>query len=154
MNNEILVVTFELYGPDWKQEQADRISEITGRECVLENLYKENPEKLPRWYPTVYHSLQMTLEEAFSVGQPFTVVERTKSCRIEEFAPRPAAPAPVNERCNVVVAGTSVMEIREVMMEQDLCTDLLQGRLRDGWRILAICVQPDQRRPDYILGKV
>lgn len=22
-----------------------------------------------------------------------------------------------------------------------------------GWRILAVCPQPDQRRPDYILGR-
>ena len=63
-----------------------------------------------------------------------------------------AAPA-VNERCNVVVPGLGLMEIREVCVESDFCTERLQERLNDGWRILAICVQPDQRRPDYVLGR-
>jgi hypothetical protein len=38
-------------------------------------------------------------------------------------------------------------------VQTDLCTDSLRGYLEDGWHILAICPQPKQRRPDYVLGK-
>ena len=38
-------------------------------------------------------------------------------------------------------------------MKEDVCTDVLQQELNNGWRIIAICVQADQRRPDYILGR-
>jgi hypothetical protein len=34
----------------------------------------------------------------------------------------------------------------------DCCTDILQEHINRGYRVVAICPQPDQRRPDYILG--
>ncbi len=95
----------------------------------------------------------MTLNDALSIGLPFVIESRTGTQRfdIEQFKQRDTAP--VNERCNVIVAGSSVVEFVEVAAHTNLCTDELQQHLREGWRILAICVQPDQRRPDYILGK-
>jgi hypothetical protein len=58
-----------------------------------------------------------------------------------------------NTRCNVAVAGLGLLTVDEVTNENDCCTDHLQSLLSEGWRILAVCVQPDQRRPDYILGR-
>lgn len=58
-----------------------------------------------------------------------------------------------NTRCNVAVAGLGLLTVDEVQHENDCCTHQLQDLLNDGWRILAVCVQPDQRRPDYILGR-
>ena len=34
----------------------------------------------------------------------------------------------------------------------DCCTEVLQEHIDKGYRVVAICPQPDQRRPDYILG--
>lgn len=34
----------------------------------------------------------------------------------------------------------------------DCCTEVLQEHINKGYRVVAICPQPDQRRPDYILG--
>lgn len=59
----------------------------------------------------------------------------------------------VNEKCHVAVAGLGTLSINEVVVEQDYCTQDLQKALDAGWRILAVMVQPDQRRPDYILGR-
>jgi len=59
----------------------------------------------------------------------------------------------MNERVNVSVPGFALMEIRELAVWPDACTDHLQDALNEGWHILAICPQPDQRRPDYILGR-
>ena len=57
-----------------------------------------------------------------------------------------------NTKVQVAVAGLGLLQIDEVQLETDCCTDTLNNLLADGWRILAVCVQPDQRRPDYILG--
>lgn len=50
--------------------------------------------------------------------------------------------------------GEGLMAINELMLCEDVCTDLMQKYLDKGWRILAICPQPDARRPDYIMGRV
>lgn len=59
----------------------------------------------------------------------------------------------LNQKCSVAVSGIGLLSVEQVKIEADLCTDRLQELLDDGWRIVAVCVQPDQRRPDYILGR-
>lgn len=59
-----------------------------------------------------------------------------------------------NAKCNVTVPGFALLSITEVMLCENECTDSLQDHLKEGWRIIAVCPQPDQRRPDYVLGKV
>jgi hypothetical protein len=59
----------------------------------------------------------------------------------------------LNQKVNVAVPGLGLLAMARVMLASDCCTDLLSEHLQRGWRILAICPQPDQRRPDYILGK-
>lgn len=46
-----------------------------------------------------------------------------------------------------------IAHIRTVEVRTDYCTNALQRDLDDGWHILAICPQPGQCRPDYILGR-
>ncbi|MNH35948.1 hypothetical protein D3C79_966910 [compost metagenome] len=58
-----------------------------------------------------------------------------------------------NEKCEVSVPGLGLLYYNRVALIEDSCTDVLQGMLNSGWRIIAACPQPDQRRPDYILGK-
>lgn len=58
-----------------------------------------------------------------------------------------------NRKVEVHVPGSSLLKIDEICLVEDGCTDNIQNHLKDGWRILAVCPQPDQRRPDYILGK-
>jgi hypothetical protein len=58
-----------------------------------------------------------------------------------------------NQKCNVHLPGIGLLTINEVIVEYDFCTEALQKKLLEGWRVLAICPQPDQRRPDYILGR-
>lgn len=58
-----------------------------------------------------------------------------------------------NEKCDVHVGGGLIVTYNELMLKEDCCTDELQQELNRGWRIISACVQPDQRRPDYILGR-
>lgn len=58
-----------------------------------------------------------------------------------------------NQKVNVHVGGGLIVTYNDLCLKEDCCTDILQAELNDGWRIIAVCVQPDQRRPDYILGR-
>ena len=90
---------------------------------------------------------KFTVHEVF----PEHMVKRMTVSSIADFEQRNTTV--INERCNVSVGGLGLLLIDEVKVALDLCTEALQNELSSGWRILAICVQPDQRRPDYILGK-
>ena len=58
-----------------------------------------------------------------------------------------------NEKCQQEQPSNNLLSINQTMLLEDACTDSLQNYIADGWRILAIQPQPDQRRPDYILGR-
>lgn len=52
----------------------------------------------------------------------------------------------------VHLPGNELLRIREVQVQEDCCTDVIQKLLTEGWKIIAVCPQPS-RRPDYILGR-
>lgn len=58
-----------------------------------------------------------------------------------------------NAKCNVHVPNNTMLRFDEVIFIEDACTVGIQEHLNEGYRIIAVCPQPDQRRPDYILGK-
>ena len=58
-----------------------------------------------------------------------------------------------NERVNVHISDIGLLKINEVQVLTNECTEDLQKYLDDGWHIVAVCPQPDQRRPDYIIGR-
>lgn len=57
----------------------------------------------------------------------------------------------LNPKVDVHVPDLGLLMMNEIELLEDGCTNALQGKLEDGWRILAVCPQPDQRRPDYVL---
>lgn len=90
-----------------------------------------------------------------SLGLQFSV-KRFKSCyRVSDNDPwqkRDPAQAVVHN-IQVAIPNILLWEIDEVRVLDDSCTDTVQSYLDDGWRILAICPPPAQRRPDYIMGR-
>lgn len=85
-----------------------------------------------------------------------TVVEQlfTRLTEIMERSSKPGQQhAGFNDKVQVYMPGLGLLLMDRVMVLENCCTDALQSSLDDGWRILAICPQPDQRRPDYVLGK-
>jgi hypothetical protein len=76
------------------------------------------------------------------------------AAKLERFANSvPDANNHYNEKVEVYTPGAGLMLFNRIMLLQDACSDALQGELDNGWRIVAACPQPDQRRPDYILGR-
>ena len=59
-----------------------------------------------------------------------------------------------NAKVGVHSGSSALQEYNQLMLVEDSCTDNVQSYLAEGWRIVAVCPQPDSRRPDYILGKV
>lgn len=58
-----------------------------------------------------------------------------------------------NNKCEVHMPGNMLATYNQVQLLEDSCTDVLQSALSAGWRIIAVCPQPDSRRPDYIMGR-
>ena len=58
-----------------------------------------------------------------------------------------------NQRLGLEQPGLTLQTVTHLMLAENACTDAVQEHLAKGWRILAIQPQPDQRRPDYILGR-
>jgi hypothetical protein len=58
-----------------------------------------------------------------------------------------------NTKVGVHISDLGLLNVKQVTWLEDACTEVLQDMLDKGWRILAVCPQPDSRRPDYILGK-
>ena len=57
-----------------------------------------------------------------------------------------------NDVTSSPLSGTHLLQINDLMLLQDACTDELQHTLDKGWRLIAVCPQ-EQRRPDYVLGR-
>jgi hypothetical protein len=74
------------------------------------------------------------------------------SDRIEEAKNKFDKVVEFNQKCEVHIPNLGLLNINRLAYATDYCTEELQRILHKGWRILAICPQPDQRRPDYILG--
>lgn len=73
--------------------------------------------------------------------------------RIEELAKQFAdVKGLMNDKLGVHLSGNQLLLYNEVSLMENACTNVLQKRLRDGWRIIAVCPQ-EARRPDYILGR-
>lgn len=58
-----------------------------------------------------------------------------------------------NEKCEVHMPGMALATYNQTLLLENSCIDELQHHLVEGWRIIAACPQPSQRRPDFILGR-
>jgi hypothetical protein len=83
------------------------------------------------------------------------VVNKSTEAAMSPLAIREGMAPHFNERCNVSIPASNagLMSVNRVDVAYDVCTDQLRRHLEEGWSIIAVCVQPDQRRPDYVLGR-
>jgi len=131
------------YPTPLKKEQLEKIKEIAFDDQISSDSDTDH----------LWSSVIMLIEDAVKFGiieieqiLPYNIIDK-----ITLFEQRKTSV--VNEKCNVIVNGLGTLSIDTVKVVQDYCTERLNDELEKGWRIVAVCVQPDQRRPDYILGK-
>ena len=89
-----------------------------------------------------------------NLGQLVAVVEPAFNLEelMAQLIAKVAEVAPQNKACNTPQPNDKMLSIRNVQVCGD-SIDQLQRELDNGWCILAIQPQPNQRRPDYILGR-
>ena len=146
------------------------IDETKNKEVSIYNIYKRLPDK--DWVFVNKSNNLVDLEHfAINCRFPYTIAKCVKSeeptvenlngivSRIEEkFSSihkdlELVRNQQLNQKVNVHVGGGLIVTYNELLLKENCCTDELQECLTEGWRIIAVCVQPDQRRPDYVLGR-
>ena len=128
--------------------------------------YKDNPEEINNVHSYEYETRQrITMEEANALEQAGiglelegidgTMLQRNKDNgpRADQYGDVKAVDLRNGAVTQIVVPDIGVLQIDEVDWLENACTQVLQGKLDDGWRIIAVCPPNAQRRPDYILGR-
>ncbi len=80
------------------------------------------------------------------LGLEFTVKRFTSCYRVAEPERAPGQQTITN--IQVAIPNILLFAVDEVRLLENGCTDELQDMLHNGWRILAVCPPPAQRRPD------
>ena len=134
-----------------------------------DNYYRMAVRDNPLVFKEMFPSVVVEIGEPVPTTQGIEIVNTMRTIRDElaelrslanrtgRDSTRPGLPAKeIYESDGVTRAAMPewmLVHIRTVRVHNDMCTDMLQGELDDGWMILAICPQPGQRRPDYIVGR-
>jgi hypothetical protein len=116
----------------------------------LEEWPESNPER-PSWYGYGDKTIiDMTTEAVIlaDLGLPFTVKEFKSTYKAEG---KDTLGNTIN--FNIALPNIGLLSITEVTWMENACTEQLQTKLDEGWRILAVCPPNGTRRPDYILGR-
>lgn len=93
----------------------------------------------------VLHPISVELED---ISLPFRTIEGKTGEQLGSVSNNT-----YNNKCDVHMPGNMMASYNELMLVEDSCSDVIQTHLSSGWRLVAVCPQPDQRRPDYILGR-
>lgn len=106
-------------------------------------------------FTTKYPKLEVTVKGLpKAIGNNNDLIQHLNNManKIEEAKEKFDKVVEFNQKCDVHVPNMGLLNINRLAFATDICTEELQTILHKGWRILAICPQPNQRRPDYILG--
>lgn len=119
---------------------------------ALRDHFPEWPEaqsSWSHWQHNPQHVIDLTTTGAAlaEVGIEFKI-KRFVGCR-KVASDKPGAVV----NLQVAIPNLLLFAVDEVELLDDCCTDRLNDKLGEGWRILAVCPPANQRRPDYIIGR-
>ena len=57
------------------------------------------------------------------------------------------------KRNQIMLPNNLMLEMAELRIETDQCTEEINNLLHEGWKLIAVLPQHQQRRPDYLLGR-
>ena len=145
------------WGDDSEQKKAMQtealaavgVQEIDGRViCTAEQAL----ELVSTGYSGNYFNVKDTIKPIFEVPDQLDIKELIGAV-IEKTVKSVTDYQLFNRKCQQEQPSNNLLNINQTILLEDSCTDNLQMHFADGWRILAIQPQPNQRRPDYILGR-
>ena len=113
--------------------------------CDLDLFFTTHPE-----VKVTMRGMPKTVEQNYThVIQAIIDVQEKLESALQKFDKQ----IQFNEKVNVHVGGFALMSINQMGFGENMCTEEVQSILNKGWRLLAVMVMPDGRRPDYIFGK-
>lgn len=127
------------------EEGHQSCCEYEGREAII-----SGAQLLEALAEGLNVTVNRTQEVVVGASEIFALLGEKPTLNVMQEAPRESG---YNERCEVHMPGQALSMYNDTMLMEDACTDALQENLNRGWRIIAACPQPDQRRPDYVLGR-
>lgn len=130
--------------------------DLAKSETVYEELRKiifgapgpEDKEKSWLWPGETIVELATDGKRLLDLGVGFEVKQIKGTTTLQAIAPDG-----VPHNVYVQVPHVGLLAVDEVQLEENCCTDRLQGLLDDGWRLICVCPPNAARRPDYILGR-
>jgi hypothetical protein len=130
---------------DLKPEEKEKLAAIWGEKIIKEQWFSCEEKivdinDIPDWCASIkqitikpLHTIKFVHQNAPTLSQ---------SSEIKEFLKT------VNQ---IVMPGFDLLNYGAIKVCTDECTNQIQADLDEGWRIIAVLPQPNQRRPDYIL---
>lgn len=58
-----------------------------------------------------------------------------------------------NQRLEIHQPNSPLFMYNDYKVLTDCCIESLQEEIDNGWRVVSVCPQPDQRRPDYVVAQ-
>ena len=145
----------ESFDEEYVKERSDeyKLVEKSGYvQLDSDDFYLADLNKVMEEYPSLEYTVKglpkaIQSESTDMIHQMNLIAEK-----IEDAKNKFTESVQFNQRCEVHVPNLGLLNINKLAYATDYCTENLQELLLMGWRIIAVCPQPDQRRPDYILG--
>lgn len=137
-HTDLKKLTREQYAHLREQVVTLRLEEWKAEEAEPQNWYRYSE-------PIVLSQSDMALLAQY--GLKFTVT------RIKNSFEHKHTEGNTTYNLNFALPNIGLLSIDEVTWIDDACTQVLQAKLEDGWRIIAVCPPNGARRPDYILGR-
>lgn len=151
------------YGKDSKEKEKEYYKNYNSSEGLDLYLVKTSPDytvdsdlllvTTQEFETAVLYTITGSLKDIPSATQTSEYKVLDKLLSLEEKLAKFDSALEFNTKVGVHISDLGMLNVREVDVLEDACTDQLQDWLNEGWRILAVCPQPDSRRPDYILGR-
>lgn len=147
------------FGTEVTEEQLQKLNMVIEKPVEVDEPGIDGKVKLRSW--TIYDGSVLQIIEIIGshnrielqgMSDPNPLVELTE--RVEDLLSEVRRRGNFNSKVGVGinVPDGGLMEIRSTKAVRDCCSDALTEYLNEGWIIIAACPQPDQRRPDYVLG--
>lgn len=137
---------------EYGESRTKLLALARGEKGVVERiLMKEVKADQDEWQFCGDYLLDLQTDGAWLSQHGVSFIVKNLKGTIQLAALAPEAKEPTNVYVQVPHIG--LLTINEVKVEEDYCTDRLQGDLDAGWRILCVCPPNAMRRPTYILGR-
>ncbi|WP_214771394.1 hypothetical protein [Exiguobacterium sp. s133] len=145
----------ETFNPDLSEKESDYtlVQKSDFIKLYDSGDYLADVSLLMKEFPNVQFSMKGIPKSVSNSELDVMNMMQEMAEKIEEATSRFDKQVEFNQRCEVHVPNLGLLNVNNLAYATDYCTESLQERLQEGYRILAVCPQPDQRRPDYILGR-